>query len=354
MTMVFICATANATPSPSLPASLHSSETPQNEPTQNEEDKNIDALKSIFDDKELQELTEPDEPLTPIIKQKTLAPQEKSAPQETPAPQQDLDILEPIITPEPEPEPEPEPKITRGSRQFEPSFTNKTYSMFFGKREFSKYLSIIRKVEEEVFLNGGLNTSIINIEDELLDDDFAETEPTEEEPIIFPYFHLISILYHTPQHWAVMVNGIILTTQKNDPTKELYVRSITPNHVQLAWKPQDYRVFAAVSNNKQTPEQFEGNSHFNAVKHREIKSWSDIKFDDEQGVIYFTLQPNQLFFSEYVRIYEGNPKDILPPPPPPPPAEVPATDAPKEQPSTQDLPDFEDINKNLKENVGKL
>ncbi len=389
------------------------SSSPQNNNSQAEDEKNIDALKSIYDDEELLELTKPNEaiqiisepekdideapapdmpapntedaPTPPATNEPILAPAIIDAPQakspektliNTPAKSPTKAPIEPatekaIKQPSPQSAINDAPKLMRGKRQFEPSFTNKTYSMFFNEAELAKYLNIIRKVEQEVFLNGGLSADILNSEniniDEALLEDELIAEEAEPEPIIFPYFHLISVLYHTPKHWAVMANGITLTTEKNDPTNELYVRSITPNMVQLAWKPQDYRLFDAVNNNHKSPEQYENKSHYQSIKHRNIKGISNVSFNDELGVIYFTLQPNQLFFTEYARIYEGNPKNILPPPPP---LETPATDEvgldgtsiPNDilaepagkTPPTQDLPNFEENTKTLKENVDKL
>ena len=107
----------------------------------------------------------------------------------------------------------------------------------------------------------------------------------------------------------------MISNDNNDATKELYVSNITPNSVKLVWKPQDYRLFEATSNNHKVPEQYNIKEHFNSIKHRQIKMKSNIEFDDKLGTISFALQPNQLFFSEYVGIYEGNPKDIMPPPP---------------------------------------
>jgi hypothetical protein len=253
-----------------------------------EKEKNTKELKSIYDDEELKELTEP------VVKDVTDPAaniDENAKPEEAPE--------EEVKT----------PTITKNNRIFEPSFSDYNYSMFFDNDDFNEYLGIIVKTEHDVFLNGVL------VED--IDDESEEGKIASEkaEPIIFPYFQLISIIYHSPKQWTVITNGLLINNDNNDATKELYVSNITPNSVKLVWKPQDYRLFEATSNNSKVPEQYNIKEHFNSIKHRQIKMKSNIDFNDKLGTISFALQPNQLFYSEYVGIYEGNPKDIMPPPP---------------------------------------
>lgn len=205
------------------------------------------------------------------------------------------------------------------SSKFEPSFGEYNFSIFFPPQSFKNYLTVIEEVEREVFLNGDLNsrlsTAINDIDEEILVED--ETEEVPLEKIGLPHYYLISILYHNPSRWAVMVNGITLTSENNDVQKELYVRAINPKRVELTWKPQEFRAFTKALSQSEKLEEYKKDAHFKKILHRKTKSIGNyIKINEEAGTIDFALQPNQVFYMQYMNIYEGNPKDILPPPPP--------------------------------------
>lgn len=107
-----------------------------------------------------------------------------------------------------------------------------------------------------------------------------------------------------------------MDNNNNNASKELYVQNINSKSLRLKWNPQEYNLFKAVKNNYYTPEQYKNNEYFKSIKHRlSLKNNGKIVFNDDLTSIYFTLQPNQVLLTKYANIYEGNPKDILPPAP---------------------------------------
>jgi hypothetical protein len=305
----------------------------------------VEKLLSIYDDKELLELTAPDAPL--------IAPPDTiSAPEQEdviPSPLDDVEPSPPAAdtpaqVPAAPPLPDAQPKVdtdkkpetsesdkevekkdtetvtsektptppTRAMRQFEPSFGTEIVSVFFSPKELDAYLSAITRVEEDVFYGRGL-TSLDTVDD--IEDALASEEETEEQqPIMYPTYYLSSILYNNPTQWAIRINGLTIDSTKNLPEKELYVRAISPYRVQLVWKPQDGRIFDSLYGQEQS-EIISTLPHFNTIKHRQVAQMTKVVFDEATQTISFSLQPNQLFFSEYLKTYEGHPKDILPPKP---------------------------------------
>jgi hypothetical protein len=191
------------------------------------------------------------------------------------------------------------------------SYGNEEDSLFFAPDELQKYLEVIELFEK----NGA--TSMID-PNMIADPELRETlkkvqgeEEKKEEPIIYPYYHLGSIVYYSPLHWLVSINGITITAQTNKSENELFVRSIRPNRVSFLWKPQEERIVPSLRQ-KLTQKLIAPEN----LKHRQVvrRDGLPVILSDRE-VISFSLEPNQLFYSEYMMLYEGTQKGILPPAP---------------------------------------
>lgn len=88
-------------------------------------------------------------------------------------------------------------KTTDNKKKFEPSFNQYNYTVFFKPEEFKQYLKTIWQIEEKIYLNGA--EDLINQFDNIDNN----TEISQEREIIFPYFHIISLIYQNNNNWSV-------------------------------------------------------------------------------------------------------------------------------------------------------
>lgn len=198
-------------------------------------------------------------------------------------------------------------------RRFVPSYGRPRLSMMLTKEEIEDYLSLLYRVEEKMFYGQSITDEEL---EELFSADQQLGETTTVEELVFPSYHLVSIIYNHDNEWVVKVNGITINAQTNDETNELYVTAISPVLVTFRWKPQKERLYNALGSITEIPEE---NSWAAGIEHRRIRrNYGMPTLDSDNRTVSFSLEPNQLFYAEQMAIYEGSPKDILPPPPPPP------------------------------------
>lgn len=98
------------------------------------------------------------------------------------------------------------------------------------------------------------------------------------------YIYLASIIYFSPKDWIVWINERKITSQTNDPKKELYVESIKKDRATILWKLSlsKWRVIS-------------GKSEDLAPKTN----------SDNQIEIHFELKPNQTYILSANKVVEG-------------------------------------------------
>jgi len=131
-----------------------------------------------------------------------------------------------------------------------------------------------------------------------------ETEPEEEvvedkTPPVgkYPFIALSSIMYVSPNNWAVWINGKRYTPMKTEPLAGITIESLTKNNVRLRWKraipsPQ-------TSRNRNTPEEVITEDFSKA----DSASGKIERIDGRTYII--TLSPNQAFITQDFEIHEG-------------------------------------------------
>ncbi len=214
----------------------------------------------------------------------------------------------------------PNGESATSDRGFVPSYGDQSVSLFLTPEQLREYLAVIRQVEERLFY--GRDTAEESIE-KIFDTETDVAIEGEETPLVYPYYHLSSVIYNNQDQWMVRVNGITLTHAQNTPDSELYVTAISPQLVSFVWKPQEERLFQDLILRLNGESQgLEEDAWRERIDHRRITRQTGIPLlSEEERHITFSLEPNQLFYSEYFTIYEGGAKEIVPPPPPPPPSE---------------------------------
>ncbi len=193
------------------------------------------------------------------------------------------------------------------------SYGDESASLFFNPKALDNYLKVIRLFEE----NGSSASSRINpadIKDKALQAIIQRIDkgPTQKpEPIIYPYYHLGSILFHARNSWALTINGIVITEKTNKADNELYATSVQPNRATFIWKPQDRRLVQDLTLHARDASQ----KRDKTLDHRKVRRLFGQPLVNGNGSISFALEPNQLFYSEFLTVYEGGSEGIIPPPP---------------------------------------
>lgn len=121
----------------------------------------------------------------------------------------------------------------------------------------------------------------------------ADAKPApqpEEQVYVYPQFFLESLVYHAPEDWVVMVNGIRISAQLAPAGAEVSVLSVDKDKVLLEWKPKKME--------------------------RVLEVWAkakndDILVDERVGKVIFTLHPNQTFTSYAMRVVEGKTRPVV-------------------------------------------
>lgn len=116
-----------------------------------------------------------------------------------------------------------------------------------------------------------------------------------EEPASYPVFYLSSIAFRASNDWSIWVSGRKITSDKNPTT--LKVVSVTPEHVVFSWEPT-YKEAIAIRKKRGMF------APLDPVKHRLTKS-ATYSYNEDTGVITFTLKANQSFTVGYMNTFEG-------------------------------------------------
>ena len=194
------------------------------------------------------------------------------------------------------------------------SYGDETASLFFGPKALENYLKVIQLFEQ----NGASPSARLNpadIKDKALQAIIQRIDGNKAEkiePIIYPYYHLGSILYNARNSWALTINGIVITQKTNKADNELYASSVQPNRATFIWHPQDKRLMQDLRLHARDA----SDKRDKTLDHRKVKRLFGQPLVNGDGSISFSLEPNQLFYSEFLTVYEGGKDGIIPPPPP--------------------------------------
>jgi hypothetical protein len=196
------------------------------------------------------------------------------------------------------------------------SYGEEKDSLFFVPKAFEQYLYIIGVLEKEgpspsaaegaAAENGIGSDTIKNILGA------AGVDQKQPDPIVYPAYHLGSILYRSGMDWMVTINGVSLKRSTNKVDNELFVSALQPNRVTLIWRPQDPRLLQDLKKRAGKA----ANARNKALDHRRVtRTYGLPSFNADKTAILFTLEPNQLFYSQHLTVYEGGQEGIVPPPP---------------------------------------
>ena len=92
--------------------------------------------------------------------------------------------------------------------------------------------------------------------------------------------YLGSILYYSPENWAVWVNGKKLPSHFNSPTNVFYVKQISRTEATFTWKPQNFRDM--------------GQKWGEKSEHHETLP-KNVVVDVNAKTVTLTMRPNQTF-----------------------------------------------------------
>lgn len=76
----------------------------------------------------------------------------------------------------------------------------------------------------------------------------AAPPPQQLPDLLFPVYHVSSILYHSPGDWMVWLNGQRVTPKRNKG--DVRVTGVSRDFVQLSWKPDNWEYRQQVWNDK--------------------------------------------------------------------------------------------------------
>jgi len=111
-----------------------------------------------------------------------------------------------------------------------------------------------------------------------------------EAPPPLPNLYLGSIVYYSPGHWSVWINGKKLINRKNVPTNEFYIDRISRSEVELIWKPAYIHDIL---------------EHSQELAASGVHLSSNIRLDESGGKVILHLRPNQTFLPRSLTIREG-------------------------------------------------
>jgi hypothetical protein len=192
------------------------------------------------------------------------------------------------------------------------SFGNQRESLFFSSDVTASLLQVL-----EFYESNGQNVQekpekeeeAFDLQELLLAEEKNEEE--EEKTIIYPEYRLLSIVYNSENDWVVMINGLKITPDMNDSANEIFVSSLSNEHVEMKWSPQDNALIRDLATRLDAATQ--QNSSIPQPEENRIARKLDInQFSPSERVIRLELQPNQTFAPEFFAIYEGKaPQSII-------------------------------------------
>jgi hypothetical protein len=119
---------------------------------------------------------------------------------------------------------------------------------------------------------------------------FKGKEPAKEAEKPLPNIYLGSILYYSPDNWAVWVNGKKLPSHFNNPANVFYVTRISRTEATFAWKPQNFRGMGQLWGEKSA---------------RPETTPKNVAVDVSAKTVTLTMHPNQTFIPSTLKIAEG-------------------------------------------------
>ena len=144
--------------------------------------------------------------------------------------------------------------------------------------------------EEDLIKIDSALQSFLNGSELLVEEEKVATRSEEKKKVVVKenensFLHLGSILYNSDKIWSVWINNKKITSSANDPEKELYIKSINRNKIDVTWKMSlsKWKILSKINNDDLAP-----------------------KINDKnQVVIDFTLRPNQTFILKSQQVVEG-------------------------------------------------
>lgn len=157
-------------------------------------------------------------------------------------------------------------------------------SLFYSDGELSKIQEAMR-----LYMRGGQNP---NVDLTFLDENQYLDQANQQKQLstqgrfyTYPQFFLESLVFHSDTDWAIWVNNQKIASDTQDEAdNQLKVLHIDKDRVELEWIPRDM-----------------------AQIMRTWQKWpnDEIRIDELNGAVYFTLKPNQTFSSYVLRVLEG-------------------------------------------------
>lgn len=167
---------------------------------------------------------------------------------------------------------------------------NKSTSLMFDERENDSIERAIDSLKNNQIYTPDQNDSEnepTNPDDQKKQQQEAEEKAKKEQEDFNQqsYIYLASIMYSTPQNWAVWINNKKITSETNKQNKELFLKSVDHDKVSVLW-------------------------HVSPTKLKVLlgKKADQINFKttaDGQIEVNFALQPNQTFFLGSNSVIEG-------------------------------------------------
>jgi hypothetical protein len=116
----------------------------------------------------------------------------------------------------------------------------------------------------------------------------AESGEVVQKSITYPSFFLSSIVYSNANDWAVWLNGNRIQNRQNNVKAPIYISEITPEFIQVVWKPSKM-VLAQLGSI--------------AVQQKDREGM--VPIDIMNNTLTFRLKPNQTFVSGILSVQEG-------------------------------------------------
>jgi len=203
------------------------------------------------------------------------------------------------VPPAPEattPNTSPAAQIPQAPKSFKPSYGAVGESILFPPEEIRVMKSVLDSVEKILAVGGQLQPL------------FVEERPKEEEvvvpekattpslpPLMFPAFHVASIVYRKPGDWMLWVNGQRVTPKRLP--EGITIAAVGPDYVTLSWKADNWQYRKQVWNEK---------APLSPQLQRIKATNNQIGFSEEAQTLKAVLRPNQTLATATPLIVEGN------------------------------------------------
>ncbi len=177
--------------------------------------------------------------------------------------------------------PKPENKIkdvTKKNEEEKTKFTKKLFSLMFGNDEIDNIGKAI----------DSLNNAQVFIPDDDKEKAAQAAQASKiaaEEKNAKSYIYLASIIYLSPEDWAVWIGDQKITKQTNKKSNEFYLKLVTRDQVEVLWTIgiSKWKILSGIKSDEAVP-----------------------KVNDKNQIeINFTIRPNQTFILGSNAVVEG-------------------------------------------------